>query len=94
MARAVGADMTQSGNSYTFKFGEDASVVFTEGASSYIVNGETKDFGSAIVKNGKMDIKAVSEIFKRPLYDGEHSWILFYNNEFYDVYEKEMANLV
>lgn len=94
MARAVGADMTQNGNAYTFKFGEDASVVFTEGASSYIVNGETKDFGSAIVKNGKMDIKAVSEIFKRPLYDGEHSWILFYNNEFYDVYEKEMANLV
>ncbi len=94
MARATGALMTTNGSEMTFKFGEDGVVKFTDGATSYVMNGETVEFGSVIYKNGKMDIKAVSEIFDRPLYDGDHSWILFYNNEFYDVYEKEMANLV
>ena len=58
------------------------------------MNGETVDFGSVIYKNGKMDIKAVSKIFNRPLYEGDHSWILYYHNEFYTIHSQEMANLV
>jgi len=93
MARAMGADMVQSGSEITFTIGE-GKVVFTEGSTSCNINGETKDMGKVIMQGGLLDIKAVAEIYNRPVYEDDNSWTLYYNNIFNKWYAEEIANLV
>lgn len=93
LARSVGATLVKSGNTATFKIG-DGAVKFTEGSADYEVNGETKTFSAVCMKNGLISIKAISEIFARPLYETDNSYTLYFDNLFNKQYADQIANLV
>ncbi len=78
VAEAFGAAYEASGNTVTFRMG-DGKLVFTEGASSYEVNGETKAFAESCMSGGYLNIKACAEAFGKEITDSENSYVIWYN---------------
>ncbi len=66
ISKVFGAAFVKSGQAVTFKIGE-GTVKFTEGSANYVVNGETKTYTSACMKNGYFNIEACAEAFDRQL---------------------------
>ncbi|MBR4882672.1 MAG: exo-alpha-sialidase, partial [Bacteroidales bacterium] len=64
IGKVFGAVVVKSGKTVTFKIGE-GYVKFTEGSKDYVVDGVTKTFTSACMKNGYFNIEACAEAFER-----------------------------
>ncbi len=76
IARIFGATANVSGSNLAFNIG-DGEVVFTEGANTYIVNGETKTFGEICISKGYIDINVCAEAFGKNISDMDDSYILW-----------------
>ncbi len=78
IAKIFGTRYSSKNGVYTFALG-NGSVVFTEGESTYTVNGVQKTFDEACVEDGYFNIKACAEAFGKVMTEGENSYVLWYN---------------
>ena len=78
VASVFGASLTMTGNDVTFRLG-DAEIRFSQNSSSYVVNGETVDFGKVCMKDGYLDIMACAEAFGKQITEVDDSVTVWYN---------------
>ncbi len=93
LGKALSSDVVKSGNTVTFKLG-DGVVKFTEGSSSYDVNGTVTDFGTACMKNGYINIEACAKAFGKLLTKFDGGWVLWFDAVYDDVLKKQVEGII
>ncbi len=95
LAKAFNSVMTKNGNTVTFKIG-DGYVKFTDGSSSYDVNGTSTDFGSTCMKDGYIDINACAKAFGKPITENEakNGWVLWSDAVYAPEYKRQLEGLI
>jgi len=73
VAKVFGVTIEKSGSAVTLKMG-DSKVTFTEGATSYDVNGEARTAERAVYSGGMLDIKTLSEVYGKVFREAEGSY--------------------
>ncbi len=93
VARIFGARYTNADGVATFRIG-DSTVVFTEGSSTYTVNGKEAVFSESCMDGGYVNIKACAEAFGKEITEAEGSYILWYNQPLTPQYLEDIAACV
>ncbi len=91
VAKIFGATAKVNVNNIVFNIG-DGEVVFTEGANTYTVNGETRSFGEVCLSMGYLDINACAEAFGKNISDMDDSYILWSDEVASSSYLNEYMN--
>lgn len=95
LAKAFKSEVVKSGNTVTFKIG-DGYVKFTEGSTSYDVNGTVTDFGSVCLKNGYVNIEACAKAFGRTITENKsgNGWVIWSDIIYTDYYREQLESLI
>ncbi len=95
LAKAAASTIEISGNIVTMKLG-DGYVKFTEGSTSYDVNGVVTDFGSVCMKNGFIDINAWAKAFGKTMTENKagNGWVVWCNEVYTDYYRQQLEGLI
>ncbi len=74
VAKTVGAETSVSGTTVTLTLG-DTTVTFTDGSTSYVMNGETVDTGYVLCEGGYLNPR-VAEIFGKYVSESDSSYVI------------------
>ncbi len=95
IAKAFKCTIEKSGDAVTMKIG-DGYVKFTNGSTSYDVNGTVTDYGSVCMKNGYIDIMAASAAFGRTITENEakNGWVIWSDVVYNPYYRMQLEGLI
>ncbi len=95
MAKAFKSTMEKSGNTVTFRIGE-GYVKFTEGSTSFDVNGAVTDFGSVCMKDGFININACAKAFGKNITENQakNGWVIWADDVYTAYYREQLEGLI
>ncbi len=75
VAKAVGATYAESGANATLTLGE-TTVTFTNGASSYVINGTNVTTDAVCYESGYLNTKIVAELFGKNVFENDEFYVI------------------
>ncbi len=92
VAKVFGVEVEKTTNGVVLKLG-DGKVTFTEGSTSYDVNGEAKTAKRAVYQGGMLDIKTLSEVYGKVFRETEGSYGVMDGAELVDKFQLMLDEL-
>jgi len=95
LAKVFRSTIEKNGNEATFRIG-DGYVKFTDGASSYDVNGAVTDFGSMVMKDGFININACAKAFGKTITENKakNGWVIWPDAVYNDYFREQLEGLI
>ena len=93
VARIFGVRYSNSNGVTTLALG-DSKVVFTEGSSTYTVNGVERVFSESCMDNTYLNIEACAEAFGKAITETDGAYVLWYDKPLTPQYAEDIADCV